>query len=1093
VSVGRIYKPFTDPTAAYAEAERRIAIEAKALTGTLELSRLALTELPPALWELQHLQKLSIGQPVDDDGKWTFFPLAKFQLSAIPREIRELHRLERLSIVKTWIKDLESIAGITNLQFLDCSGTKVADLTPLQRLTNLQSLKCTFIQVADLTPLQRLTNLQSLDCRFTPVADLTPLQGLMSLKSLEFSSNEINDLTPLKGLTNLRSLEFSSNEINDLTPLKGLTNLRSLGFSSKKINDLTPLKGLTNLRILNLSLTKVVELSPLQGLTNLRSLNFYNTQIADLTPLQGLTNLQSLCCPHTPVADLSPLQGLTRLKALDCGNTGVTHLDPLIDLPALETAQCNGLKLVGFPAALLSSNNLRKLNLYRSTIRGIPDDVIPSDHREDSLPALRAHFADLAQGAVPARDAKLLVLGNGGVGKTQLCRRLRGESFQAEWDSTHGIRVTSAKLPLVTGEKARLHIWDFGGQDLYHGTHALFMKTASLFLILWTPEGEAERERECQGQKFRDHSVSWWLDYVRHTSGGTPPLLIVRGQADLAKQTHPRAPVPLEALQFFEYCRELCFSANGRGGDEELLTALRTALGRHFHRIGQPMIGRGRQEVIDRIAALRHDDGAMPSELRLITRETFDAWCQDAGDISDPAQFLQYLHNAGLVYWRAGLFQDRIILDHGWLLAGIYAPFDRARAWQELKDRNGRFSRSFLAKLVWNEAGHSVADQRLFLSMMRDCGIAFVHRTDNRYDPDLGDTTEYIAPELLPERADMALELQARWGADPATANIEWAYGLLHPGVVAGVIAWIGEQAGVSGLYWRDGAHAFDGQRHAHALVEAIRDVKGGIDGILRLSVRGGDHVGLLDVLGAAIDVVNQRLGLKPRRSAPPAPPRIAPVVLAAKAEPAEPDAPKFTRQPTTDFHCYVSYKRGDDTPKGKELDATVNRLMVDAQREGLRIDRDNDVLSYNESITEFMEKLADGQRIFILLSEEYLLSPFCTFELAEIWRISQQDPTRFRNKVRVFSLDCAKPIREIAGAKRYWTHWKNEAKKQAKDLKGIPVAELPELLRKRHERADFFARNCLKILSTFADTLVAKDWDTFIKYGFKDIPPTPP
>jgi hypothetical protein len=29
--------------------------------------------------------------------------------------------------------------------------------------------------------------------------------------------------------------------------------------------------------------------------------------------------------------------------------------------------------------------------------------------------------------------------------------------------------------------------WDFGGQDIYHGTHTLFLSSRALFLIPWTP------------------------------------------------------------------------------------------------------------------------------------------------------------------------------------------------------------------------------------------------------------------------------------------------------------------------------------------------------------------------------------------------------------------------------------------------------------------------------------------------------------------------------------------------------------------------------------------------------------------------------
>ena len=85
--------------------------------------------------------------------------------------------------------------------------------------------------------------------------------------------------------------------------------------------------------------------------------------------------------------------------------------------------------------------------------------------------------------------------GNGGSGKTQLSRFLCDLPFETEWNSTHGIRVVHAALPHATGGSAiKLHIWDFGGQDIYHGTHALFVRTRAVFAIVWAANTEPPPE-----------------------------------------------------------------------------------------------------------------------------------------------------------------------------------------------------------------------------------------------------------------------------------------------------------------------------------------------------------------------------------------------------------------------------------------------------------------------------------------------------------------------------------------------------------------------------------------------------------------------
>jgi len=77
---------------------------------------------------------------------------------------------------------------------------------------------------------------------------------------------------------------------------------------------------------------------------------------------------------------------------------------------------------------------------------------------------------------------------NGRVGKTQICRRLRSETFDESVPSTHDIQVSS--LPLAThvlDARVTLKIWNFGGQGIYHGTHALFLKSRAVFPVVWTP------------------------------------------------------------------------------------------------------------------------------------------------------------------------------------------------------------------------------------------------------------------------------------------------------------------------------------------------------------------------------------------------------------------------------------------------------------------------------------------------------------------------------------------------------------------------------------------------------------------------------
>jgi internalin A len=98
----------------------------------------------------------------------------------------------------------------------------------------------------------------------------------------------------------------------------------------------------------------------------------------------------------------------------------------------------------------------------------VPPEILGSSAYDDCLNAVRSHFADKAYGTALDREIKLILLGNGRVGKTSLVRRLIQNAFDPYEPSTHGIQLVPWDLS-AHGEDLRIHIWDFGGQDIYHG------------------------------------------------------------------------------------------------------------------------------------------------------------------------------------------------------------------------------------------------------------------------------------------------------------------------------------------------------------------------------------------------------------------------------------------------------------------------------------------------------------------------------------------------------------------------------------------------------------------------------------------------
>jgi Sulfatase-modifying factor enzyme 1/TIR domain len=201
---------------------------------------------------------------------------------------------------------------------------------------------------------------------------------------------------------------------------------------------------------------------------------------------------------------------------------------------------------------------------------------------------------------------------------------------------------------------------------------------------------------------------------------------------------------------------------------------------------------------------------------------------------------------------------------------------------------------------------------------------------------------------------------------------------------------------------------------------------------------------------------------------------RRAPVGILLAAE------PSFTHE------CYVSYAWDDDTSGGKERLAIVERLCNEAEVRGTRILRDKDEIGLGERISKFMRRLGQGDRVFIILSDKYLKSPFCMNELSEVWRNSRQDEEEFLKRIRVYTMPDAK-IWTLKNRLAYAVHWRQQyaevevlVKEHGNDILGDKGYQ-------DYRRMKQFADNVTDILTTVTDILQPRSFEELVRYGFDE------
>jgi internalin A len=404
---------------------------------------------------------------------------------------------------------------------------------------------------------------------------------------------------------------------------------------------------------------------------------------------------------------------------------------------------------------------------------------------------------------------------------------------------------------------------------------------------------------------------------------------------------------------------------------------------------------------------------------------------------------------------------------------------------------------------VWGE--YSPKEQVLFLSLMESAGVCFVRReTDTKLDIE----AEYVAPDLLPDKAAVADQLSGRW-SDGQGARLEFHYSFLHTGLVRGLICDAGKLAGDNGVYWKYGVWVYDRDSGARALIEMRSTGQHG--GSVTTWVQQGRPERLAHWLRERFAEQNRRFGypdLKPvidelprvdekiankHEAALPPKPGDGSEVGEKPARPAAPAEPAFGALPATDFsrqgpELFISYAWGDDTKNGLRRAAVVDSICGALAAKNIHIHRDKADLNSGDRIKEFMDRLIEGDLIVAVMSDKYLRSPFCMYELFGIFRRCRDRADGFLERIIPIVLPDAK-IASAVDRLKYAAIWKRKRDDLDKAIRGLDdVAYAGVEIIKEYRLVDEFARNVADMLTYLNDKLMPRDLASMKRDGFAEL-----
>ena len=143
-------------------------------------------------------------------------------------------------------------------------------------------------------------------------------------------------------------------------------------------------------------------------------------------------------------------------------------------------------------------------------------------------------------------------------------------------------------------------------------------------------------------------------------------------------------------------------------------------------------------------------------------------------------------------------------------------------------------------------------------------------------------------------------------------------------------------------------------------------------------------------------------------------------------------------------------------------------------------------MLGLGDSISAFMGRIGRGDRIFVVLSDKYLRSPHCLFELCEIWRNSKEERALLLERVRVYTLPDSK-IWTLEDRLAWALHWRERTRKIAAQVAEHGDDILGERLYLEYMQMQRFGRQVGTILSTLADIVQPRQFEEFERWGFAD------
>ncbi len=492
--------------------------------------------------------------------------------------------------------------------------------------------------------------------------------------------------------------------------------------------------------------------------TDLRTLDLSNDSYCDTELRNKITSIPK---------EISKLKNLSKLN-LSSNQINEIHEDITL-LRSLKHLDLSNNRLIHLSEKIANMPNLKELNLEDN-----PFDLLPPEIVARGIESIRNFIKELENKDF-LYEVKLLLVGEGRVGKTCLSKALISDNFcLEEMESTEGININKWIIPkenIVSinpniNSDFQVNIWDFGGQEIYHSTHQFFLTKRSIYLLV------TESRKEDSYDDF-----FYWLNIIK-LLGAQSPVIIILNKCD-----QPTKDLPIKEYKD-AFGNIIDFHKISLKYDyKESLDKFKYAIKEIATKL--PHIGNPLPKVW--VDIRREIESLKQSGRNYISENEYLEICKKHYRNVENALFLsEYFHDLGVfLHFKDDIeLKNIIFLNHEWITKGVYKIFDD----RKVINQKGRFSIDDLNRIWSNEEYKSKI--RELISLMRNKKFDLCFELSNG---------EFLAPRLLPVD-----EIDYEWKTSNDNLKFEFLYKFMPKGILARLIVKLSSDI-FNDTYWRFG------------------------------------------------------------------------------------------------------------------------------------------------------------------------------------------------------------------------------------------------------------------------------------------------